>query len=167
MSRYQVTRLLSPLEAELRQCVFCKEPLSFWFASRLRNFDLLGREYKYYASLILMPLFVGRSESESREMCAGAGTSVSSRSSVNSFNHSAKCRKRSSESRFFGGVSHQFPGASPSLRSWAGLVEDKSCNVDAKDELLPELADNLGTTSGTKLSVLHIIVFSSLANRGL
>ena len=44
------------LEVELRQCVFCKEPLSFWFASRLRNFGLLGSEYKYCASLILMPL---------------------------------------------------------------------------------------------------------------
>ena len=27
----------------------------------------------------------------------------------------------------------------PSLRSWAGLVEDKSCDVDVDDELLPEL----------------------------
>ena len=95
---YQVTKFFQH-EVRLRHCVFCKEPLSFWFASRPRNFDLLGREYKYYASLILMTLFVGRSESESREMCAGAGTSVSSRSSVNSFNHSGRCRKRSSESR--------------------------------------------------------------------
>ena len=39
------------LEVELRQCVFCKEPLSFWFSSRLRNSVLLGIEYKYCASL--------------------------------------------------------------------------------------------------------------------
>ena len=52
------------------------------------------------------------------------------------------------------------------IRSWAGLVEDKSCNVDVEDELLPELADNPGTTSGAKLSVLQTIVFSSLVNRG-
>ena len=44
--------------------------------------------------------FVGRSESESWEMCAaGAGTSVSSRFSVNSFNHSGRPRNRSSEAR--------------------------------------------------------------------
>ena len=30
------------LEVLLRQCVFCKEPFSSWFASIRRNFDLLG-----------------------------------------------------------------------------------------------------------------------------
>ena len=60
----------------------------------------------------------------------------------------------------------QFPEASTSLRYWAGLVGDKSCNVDVENELLPKLADNPGTTRGTKLSVLHVIVFSSLVNRG-
>ena len=43
-------------EIELRQCVFCKEPLLFWFASRRRNFGLLGSEYKCCASLISLPL---------------------------------------------------------------------------------------------------------------
>ena len=43
------------------------------------------------------------------------------------------------------------------LMSPAGVVED---------ELLPELADNAGTTRGTKLSVLQIIVFLFLVNRG-
>ena len=38
----------------------------------------------------------------------------------------------------------QFPEASSSLRSRAGLVEDKSCNVDVEDELPPELTDNPG-----------------------
>ena len=37
---------------------------------------------------------------------------------------------------------------------------------DVDDELLPELVDNPGTTRGTKLSVLHTIVFPSLVNRG-
>ena len=37
-------------------------------------------------------------------------------------------------------------GASPSLRSWAGLVEDTSCDVDVDDELLPELFEHPGTT---------------------
>ena len=64
------------------------------------------------------------------------------------------------------GVLHHSRGASPSLRSWAGLVEDKSCDVNVDDELLPELADNPGTPRGTKLSVLHTIVFPSLVNRG-
>ena len=66
---------------------------------------------------------------------------------------------------FFQGP-HQFPGASPSLRSWAGVVEDNSCDVDVEDELVRDLVDNPGTTSGTRLPVLHIIVFS-LVNRGL
>ena len=61
--------------------------------------------------------------------------------------------------------SDPLPEASPSLRSWAGLVEEKSRNVDVEDELLPELADNPGTRS-EKLSVLHITVFFSLVNRG-
>ena len=44
------------LEVELRQCVFCKKPLSYWFASWLRNFGLLESEYKCCASWILMSL---------------------------------------------------------------------------------------------------------------
>ena len=64
---------------------------------------------------------------------------------------------------FFASDPHQFHGNGPSLRSWAGLVEDKYCNVDVEDELL----HNREKTSGAKLFVLHvIIVFSSLVNRG-
>ena len=66
-----------------------------------------------------------------------------------------------------GGDPLQFRGTISSLLSWSGLVEDKSCNVDVENELLPELADNPGTTRDTKLSDLHIIVFPSLANRGV
>ena len=47
------------------------------------------------------------------------------------------------------------------------FVEDRSCNVDVDDELQPELVDNPGTTRGTKLSVLHIIVFPHRNIRGL
>ena len=65
---------------------------------------------------------------------------------------------------------HQFPGAIPSLRSNSGLEDehefDESCGGDVDDELLPKLVDNPGTTRGTKLSVLHKNVFSSLVNRG-
>ena len=46
------------------------------------------------------------------------------------------------------------------------LLKTKSCDVDVDDELLPELVDNPGMTRGTKLSVLHTIVFPSLVNRG-
>ena len=62
------------------------------------------------------------------------------------------------------GVPHHSRGATWSLRPWAGLVEDKSCDVDVDDELLPELVDDPGTR-GTKLSVLHTVVFTSLVNR--
>ena len=41
------------------------------------------------------------------------------------------------------------------------LLKTKSCDVDVDDELLPELVDNPGTTGGTKLSVMHTIVFLS------
>ena len=109
-------------------------------------------------------------------MCAGAGTYVSSRSSVNSSNRSGRSRKRSSASRLsflfcvcfwvFEGDPNQLPEAGPSLRSWPGLVEDKSCNADVDDELLPELVDNPGTTRGTKLSDMDTVVFPSLVNRG-
>ena len=43
---------------------------------------------------------------------------------------------------------------------------NESCDSDAKNELLSGLVDNLGTTRGTKLSVLHTIVFPSFVNRG-
>ena len=108
-------------------------------------------------------------------MCAGACNTVSSGLSVNSSNDSGRSRKRSSASRLpslflflfwvFEGDPHHARGASPSLRSWAELVEDKSCDVDVDDELLLELVDSPGTTRGTKLSVFHMIVFTSLDNR--
>ena len=111
-----------------------------------------------------------------RELRAGAGTSVPSRFSVNSSKHSRRSRNQSSDSRLpflfsflfwvFEGDPHQFPGAGQLLPSWAGLAEEKSCNVDVEDEILPELADNPGTTSGTEVSVLHKIVIASLVNRG-
>ena len=42
-------------------------------------------------------------------------------------------------------------------------MEDKSCDVDVVDELLPELVDTPGTTRGTKLSVLHNCLLLSSA----
>ena len=82
-------------------------------------------------------------------MCAAAGTSASSRLSVNSSNHSGRSRKRSSEARVlsflsFFGESRQFPGAGSAVRSDAGLEDalDESCDGDVQ-----------GQTIGTKFSV--------------
>ena len=52
-------------EVELRQCVFCKEPLSFWFSSRRRNSGLLGSEYKKLCFLDFVATFVRCSEYDS------------------------------------------------------------------------------------------------------
>ena len=75
---------------------------------------------------------------------------------------------------------HQLPGAISSLRSDAEPEDEleasrmlfpaaiptsllnESCDGDVEDETLPEP----GTTRGTKLSVLPIILFPSLINRG-
>ena len=111
--------------------------------------------------------FVGCSD---RELCANAGKTVSSRFTVNSANPQEDLANGRPECStvipflvfvlFFEG-SHQFPGAIPSPRSDTGLEDelDESCGGDVEDETLP------GTTRGTKLSVLHMIVFPSLVNR--
>ena len=79
-----------------------------------------------------------------------------------------RCCRRSFESiEFHAGFRDQFPGASSSLRSEAGLDDvfddalDKSCDGDVEDEL-----DNPGTTIGTKPSVLHEMFFLCLVHRG-
>ena len=82
------------LEVLLRQSVFCKKHLLSWFASILRNFDL----WEARKSTVL-PGCHFRTESESSEVCADAGTSVSSRFSVNSSDHSGRSRNQSSEAR--------------------------------------------------------------------
>ena len=41
-----------------------------------------------------------------------------------------------------------------------------SCGSVVEDEMLPELTDKPGTTGGTKLSILQIIRFPFLVNRG-
>ena len=65
-----------------------------------------------------------------------------------------------------GSVPRQFPGVGSSRRSAAGPDEDKSCDVDVEDTLVPELDDNLGTKRGSKLFVLHLIFFNRVVNRG-
>ena len=159
-------------EVELRQCVFCKEPLSLWLASRLRNFVFFfGKWVSMLCFLDFDTTFVRRAEPESWELCADAGNSTSSGLSVNPSNHSGRFRKRSSESRLpslllflfwvFLRWSVPLAWSFSSLRSDAGLEDelDESCGGDVEDESLPELVANPGTTRGTKLSVLHFIVF--------
>ena len=142
--------------------------MSFWFSSICRNFGLLGTEYKYCASLILIPLSwdVPNLGPEKRVRVHALPLSVKS----------SKLFRKISQTvvrisiviplfifsfGVFDSDLHQSSGASSLLRSGAGIV-DKSCSADVDDELLPELADNHGTTRGTKLSVLHTIVFPSL-----
>ena len=43
---------------------------------------------------------------------------------------------------------------------------DESCGGSVEDETLPKLVANSRTTRGTKLSVLQMIDFPSLVNRG-
>ena len=62
----------------------------------------------------------------------------------------------------------QFPDVIPSLDSNTELEDelDESCDDDIEVETLPEPVENLVTTRDTKLSVLQMIVFPSLSNRG-
>ena len=99
------------LEIRLRQCVFCKEPLSSWSASILRNFGLFGSDYKYCASWKPLSEDV---PNLSHEKSVGASTSESSRFSVNS-NNSRRSRKRSSEAHCY-----------PSFNFWFGFGVDRS-----------------------------------------
>ena len=90
-----------------------------------------------------------------REMCAGAGTSVSSRFSENSPNRSGKSRNRFPDAPSLSLFYFLFwvfgYRASCQLRSVAGLddVLDESFGGEVEDELVPEFDDNPGTTRGT------------------
>ena len=86
--RYQVTKKILH-EVVLRQCVFYKEPLSFCFARRLRNFGLLGSEYKYCASLISLPLSLDVLDLIP-ENCVWMQAILSTRFSLKSSNHSGR-----------------------------------------------------------------------------
>ena len=55
-------------------------------------------------------------------------------------------------------------GLFPQTKCASSLKE--TCDWVVENELLPELADNPRTTRGTKLSVLQIILFPFLVNRG-
>ena len=114
-------------------------------------------------------------------MCAGAGTSVGNRLTLKSSTQEGISADGSLLS-FSEDSCPSFPELVSSLRpntesedelaaalfpdagdtsgpidSWSGVVEDK---------LLSELTDNLGTTRGTKLSVLQIILFALWVDRG-
>ena len=119
------------LEVELRQCVFCKGPLSSWFRLQTSQFWSFG---KWVLILCFLDAtLTGCSELQSWEKCAGTG--IFCPLHCLSSNRSRRSRKRSSESRLsflflfwfwmIGSVSLQFPEAGSSRRSAAGLVEDK------------------------------------------
>ena len=108
-------------------------------------------------------------------MSMGACTSVFSRLSANSSNHSGRSRKQSSASRL---PSHFF-FCLVLLRvirtSLVGLVRHFAFELDLlTNPSMPMLATNwsqnwwitLERTRGTKLFVLHTIAFLSLVNRG-
>ena len=110
-------------------------------------------------------------------MCAGAGTSARIRESVKSSNQ----KGISANGSFLSFVSFSkdscssFPEVVPSLRpntesdderaaalfpdAWSASGFNESCDGVVEDELLSELTDNPGSTRGTKLSVLQIILF--------
>ena len=162
---------------------FCPK-WSFASASSARsNFGLSGSEYKCYASSIVTT-FVGCSESESWEMCAGASTSVSSRLSVKLLTKIGRYANGSFTS-FLTLLRDSCPSAlvaCSSLRSntepgdeldapllpdaWSACCLNDSCGSDVEDDLLPELTDNPGKTRGTKLSVLQMMFFPFLLKRG-
>ena len=91
-------------------------------------------------------------------MFARVGTSVSSRFSVNSSNHSGRSRKRFPAACWlfflknlvlglvFWEARKRFPDACSSLRKLDGLEEvlEASCGNDVQDELALELDDNPG-----------------------
>ena len=81
-------------------------------------------------------------------MCAGAGTSVSSRFSVNSSNRSGRSRNRFPSLSLFLSLFWVF-GGSPD-RHFALLLDlmdvlDESCGSDVEDELELEFDDNPGS----------------------
>ena len=155
------------------QCVFCKEPLWFWFACRLRKFGPSGSEYEYCAYLISLPLFFCRTFRiwVLRNVC-GCRRFWIFQTTVNSSNHS-RTRNRFPDAwllspfflfGFFWEVNWiATVSCCPIVTSLVGWT---CWHVDVDDELLPERVDKPGTTRSTKLSVLHINVFSSLVTRG-
>ena len=155
------------LEVPLRQCVFCKKPLSSRFASTLRNFGLLGSEYKNSASWVPLlydvPIRVMRNV-RGRDYL---WTPLTILEGLANGRPRLDCYPSFEFVRVFG-ESRQFPGAGSSLRSDAGLgdVHDESCGGDVEDEPLPEFDDNPGTSRGTKFSILLYMFFSCLVNRG-
>ena len=57
-------------------------------------------------------------------------------------------------------------GRTSSLDASSASLLNESCDGNVEDEPLSGLVDNPGTTRATKFSVLQIILFPSLVNRG-
>ena len=148
-----------PLWARLYQCVFCKEPLWFWFSGRYRNFGPSGSEKN---AVLTRSTFARGPESNSREELEASRCSwtlSSTRPCLKSCGHSGRsCNKfprSSSLSTFLGGFSvycwsmrqislyfltHTLMGVTLSCDEGVGKV--------GEDEV-EELVDRPGTTKGT------------------
>ena len=71
-------------------CVFCKSPSVILVLKQTSQFRSFGTWVLMLYFLVFVTTFVGCSESESWEMCAGAGTSASSKLSVKSCNENGR-----------------------------------------------------------------------------
>ena len=112
---------------------------------------------------------VGYSVSDSGELCADSSNSVSFIFSLNSSNHSGRSASGSFGSflsLIFYLLFWNFGNGTSVLVALSAFFLNESCASDAEDELLSGLVDNPGTTRGTTLSVLQMIVFPFLVNRG-
>ena len=156
-------------EVELRQCVFCKEPLSFWFASRLRLVGLLGSEYKHCAAKILIPLSQDV-PNLSPEKCVRVHAILCPPDCLltppTTEEHLANGRPHLDCHHFF-----CFGFLSVIRTTLVELVRHSALELDflktnpAMSMLTTNCSKNW-STRGTKLSVLHTIVFPSLVKGG-
>ena len=134
-----------------------QEPLWFWFSSRLRNFGLLGSEYKYCASWMPLSQDVPNLiPCGCTKLCVHqvSGDRTSLLDAISSLRSGTEHEDELEASR------------TSFLDAISASLLNESCDGGVEDETLQELVANPGTTRGTKLSVLQIILFSSLVNRG-
>ena len=126
---------------ELRQCVFCKETLSFWLATRLHNFGLLGEVNMktmhpgfWYNFRWTFRIWVLGNVCVCRHFCLFQNICelLQPFMKISNIHHILDCHFL----KILESYPHQLPEAGPSLRSWAGVVEDNSCTVDVEDGIV-------------------------------
>ena len=150
-------------EIDLRQCVFYKDPLSFWFSSRRRNFgdvpDLIPEKCVRMQIILCSPDFLW-TPSIIQEDLSTHRPNISCHSFFFFILILTLHSNTEREDELEAGRTSFLDAISVSLRneSWDGDVED---------ETLSEMEDIPGTTSGTKLSVLQITIFPSFTQSWL